>query len=124
MKTNSYRDLIVWQKSMELTVLIYRLTAAFPKDEIYGLTSQMRRAAVSIPSNIAEGYKRAHCGEYLQFLSISDGSAAELDTQLAIADALNYGSGVLKQDINNLLTEVQKMLFSMIRIMKTNKTSG
>lgn len=107
---------------MGLVVLVYRLTTIFPKDELYGLTSQMRRAAVSIPSNIAEGYKRAHCGEYIQFLSIAEGSAAELDTQLTVALTLKYGDNDLIQTATSLITEVQKMLFSMIRVLKDNKT--
>jgi len=82
---NSYRDLIVWQKSIELVIEIYHLTDLFPKSEIYGLTSQMRRCAVSIPSNIAEGYSRKHRQEYIHFIRIALSSGAELETQIVIA---------------------------------------
>jgi four helix bundle protein len=82
---NSFRDLIVWQKSMQLTVVIYGLTKAFPRDELYGLTSQIRRAAVSLPSNIAEGHGRLGTSEYRQFLGIARASNFELQTQLELA---------------------------------------
>ncbi|OGG18508.1 hypothetical protein A2721_01835 [Candidatus Gottesmanbacteria bacterium RIFCSPHIGHO2_01_FULL_47_48] len=114
MKVTSYKDLIVWQKSIELVVLIYRFTADFPKDELYGLTSQMRRCAVSIPSNIAEGWARKGTGEYINSLSVSDGSAAELDTQLIISQRLMCGEGKLREQCQNLLVEVQKMLPKLI----------
>lgn len=83
-----YKDLAVWQKSINFTVEIYKLTQTFPKEELYGLTSQIRRAAVSIPSNIAEGNERNSHKEFNQFLHIALGSAAELDTQLLIAKEL------------------------------------
>ena len=81
----SFRDLQVWQKSMEMTIAVYRLTRDFPRDELYGLTSQMRRSAVSVPSNIAEGQGRLNLGEFRQFLGIARGSNCELQTQLEIA---------------------------------------
>lgn len=90
MKLNSFRDLRVWQLSMELVEIIYRLTQNFPKHEIYGLTSQIQRAAVSVPSNIAEGHTREHTKEFLHHLSIAQASLAELETQLEIAARLNY----------------------------------
>lgn len=114
----SFKDLKVWQKSIELVREIYRVTEKFPKSELYGLTSQLRRAAVSIPSNIAEGYKRRNLGEYLQFLSIADASSAELETQIIIAKDLY--SHIEYTNIASLLTEVQKMLFSLISRLKTN----
>src|SRR3989338_11366185 len=86
---NSYKDLIVWQKSIELVIGIYKMTDKFPKSELYGLTSQIRRAAVSISSNIAEGYTRKHRLEYIQFLRIAFGSG-ELETQIIIAKKLNF----------------------------------
>ena len=86
----SYRDLVVWQKSVELSVEIYKITSKFPKDELYGLVSQMRRSAVSIPSNIAEGKNRGTRKDFAQFLRISYGSGAELETQLEIAHQLQY----------------------------------
>jgi len=88
----SYRDLMVWQKAIELAVLAYRLTEGFPRREIYGLASQMRRAGVSVPSNIAEGYGRASRREYLQFLSIAQGSLKELETQTILAEKLAFAT--------------------------------
>jgi four helix bundle protein len=85
-----HRDLVAWQKAMELVFDIYRLTARFPKEELYGLTSQLRRAAVSVPSNIAEGYGRNSRREFHQFLGHARGSLAEVETQLLIASELNY----------------------------------
>lgn len=90
MRLNSFRDLRVWQLSMELVEIIYRLTQNFPKHEIYGLTSQIQRAAVSVPSNIAEGHTREHTKEFLHHLSIAQASLAELETQLEIAVRLKY----------------------------------
>lgn len=110
----SYRDLIVWQKGLDLVTKIYDTTSQFPKEEIYGLTSQMRHSAVSIPSNIAEGYARKHKQEYIQFLRIAFGSGAELETQVEIAKRLHYISGESTQEIENLLTEVMKMLNKLI----------
>ena len=90
MTIKSYRDLEVWQKAMDLVVVCYEITKEFPKNEIYGLTSQLQRAAVSIPTNIAEGQARQHTKEFIQYLSISYGSVAELETLLQIAENLNY----------------------------------
>ncbi len=113
MSLNSYKDLIVWQKSIKLVKEIYKITSQFPKNELYGLTIQMKRAAISIPSNIAEGYLRKNLREYLQFLRIAYGSSAELETQLIIAKDLyqkiNYEKG------ESLLEEVQKMLNVLIK---------
>lgn len=89
-KIKTFKDLKVWQKGMELVKEIYNITGTFPKDEQYGLTSQMRRAAISIPSNIAEGFRRRYAKEHKQFLSIALGSAAELETQVLIAKDLGY----------------------------------
>jgi four helix bundle protein len=83
--TQSFRDLLMWQRSMQLTVMIYRLTRDFPREELYGLTSQIRRAAVSLPSNNAEGHGRLNSGEFKQFLGVARGSNSELQTQLEIA---------------------------------------
>ncbi|MDO8515753.1 MAG: four helix bundle protein [bacterium] len=107
---NSYKDLIVWQKSIDLVVEIYALTEAFPKTEIYGLTNQMRRAVVSIPSNIAEGYSRKHRPEYMQFIKIAFGSSAELETQLIIGKKLKFVSEERLKKSDELLSEVMKML--------------
>ena len=86
----SFRDLRVWQRGMEVVESVYRATQLFPRQELYGLTSQLRRAAVSIPANIAEGHCRQHIKEYLNFLSIAQGSIAELETELEIACRLKY----------------------------------
>ena len=93
-KINSYQDLEVWQVSMDLVVLCYKVTKNFPSDERYGLTSQIRRSAASIPSNIAEGYGCDQSGSYIQFLKIAQGSARELETQLLIAERV----GILSPD--------------------------
>ncbi len=90
MAIKNYRDLRVWQAGMDLVELVYRLTQTFPAHELYGLTSQMRRAAVSIPSNIAEGHTREHSKEYLHHLSMAQASLAELETQFEIAARLKY----------------------------------
>ncbi|MGA2807306.1 MAG: four helix bundle protein [Terracidiphilus sp.] len=111
----SFRDLLVWQRSMQLTVVIYRLTKDFPREEIYGLTSQIRRSAVSVPSNIAEGQGRLNTGEFRQFLGIARGSNCELQTQLEIARALQFGDIKLLGEAENLAHEVGKMIFSILR---------
>ena len=121
MKLQSYQDLIVWQKSIELTKLIYSFTKTFPKEEVYGLISQMRRAAVAIPSNIAEGYSRNHRGEYIHFLSIAFASAAELETQLIIAKELNYLNIQIFNESYKPLKEVLMMLNKLIRVLKESK---
>ena len=89
-ETQSYKDLLVWQKGISLAKMIYELTRAFPAEEKFGLISQMRRAAVSIPSNIAEGQARHTTGEFVQFVSHAEGSAAELDTQLILSVELDF----------------------------------
>ena len=120
MKITTYKDLIVWQKAMELVKELYLLTERFPKDELYGLVSQMQRAAVAIPSNIAEGYLRGHRKEYVQFLSISIASAAELETQMLICKSLSKFKNLDFSKSDSLLIEVMKMLFVMIRRMNTS----
>lgn len=114
----SYRDLKVWQKAMDMVVNCYKLSQTFPKDEIYGLTSQLRRAAVSVPANIAEGYGRGSRKEYLQFLTIAQGSLKEAETHLMIAQRLEY---VTQAQIESTLIhteEVGKMLGTLIRTLK------
>lgn len=108
MYLKSYKDLIVWQKSIQLVKEVYRLTTNFPKDEIYGLSSQMKRAAISIPSNIAEGYSRKGIKEYSHFLHIAYGSSTELETQIIIAKELY--KNIDYNDAESLLEEVLKML--------------
>jgi len=117
-KINSYKDLIVWQKAVDLVVEIYRLTENFPKSEIYGITSQMRRSAVSMPSNIAEGRRRGSRKDFRQFLIISYGSGAELETQIEIVKKLPFGKSVDFKKADSLLLEVMKMLNKMIINLK------
>ena len=105
-----YKDLHVWQKGMELAKQVYLLTNRFPSEEKFGLISQMRRAAVSVPSNIAEGQARNTTGEFVQFLSHAEGSAAELDTQLRLSIELGYCVVADLSEVFQLLTDVQKML--------------
>lgn len=119
----SYKDLIVWQKSFTLTLSVYKITADFPKSEIWGLSSQMQRAAVSIPSNIAEGYARQSLAEYIHFLKIAFGSGAELETQILIAREINLIDQGRFDEINALLGEVMSMLNSLIRKLKTKKST-
>jgi len=109
----SHKELIVWQKSMKLVKEVFLLTKEFPSSELYGLTSQMRRAAVSVPSNIAEGYGRHSAKEYLHYLTISYGSALELETQLIIAQDLELSQQATFTKSMALLEEVLKMLNKM-----------
>ncbi len=110
----TYKDLIVWQKAMELVVEVYKLTELFPKSEIYGLVSQMRRCVVSIPSNIAEGRRRGSRKDYRHFLLISYGSGAELETQIEIAKRLMFSKSDDFVKIDALLSEIMKMLNRII----------
>jgi four helix bundle protein len=105
-KPRHYKDLLIWQRGMGLAKLIYRLTANFPSEERYGLTSQLRRAAVSIPSNIAEGQTRQGTKEFVQFLSHAQGSLAELETQLLLSIELDFAQ---KSDVDHLLQEIDEM---------------
>ena len=108
------QDLIVWQRAIELTVKIYELTRSFPKEEIYGLTSQMRRASVSVASNIAEGRGRLHRAEFRQFLGLAQGSVFELKTQLTVARRLGMGNCGTLDEAESLSEEVSKMLMAFI----------
>ncbi len=117
----SYRELQVWQRSMELATAVYRLAAGFPRDEVYGLSSQMKRAAVSVASNIAEGYGRLSTGEYRQFLGNARGSTLELQTQFEIARTLGIGDGRLLNEAEELSEQVSKMLYAMIDKLKVTK---
>lgn len=114
-RANSYKDLIVWQRAIELVIVVYELTDQFPKEEIFGLTSQMRRSAVSIPSNIAEGRYRGTKNDYLHFLRVSYGSGAELETQIAIAKKLPKTESFNYSKVDSLSEETMKMLNAMIR---------
>lgn len=111
----SYKELIVWQRAIELVVSVYELTDLYPKEEIYGLTSQMRRSSVSIPSNIAEGRFRGTRKDYLQFLRIAYSSGAELETQIEISKRLSKTRDLDYKKVDSLLEEVMKMLNTIIR---------
>lgn len=113
MKINSYESLIVWQKSMDLVVEVYELVNKFPKEEIYGLVAQMRRCAVSIPSNIAEGSRRGSKKDFRHFILNAYGSGAELETQLKIAKRLSFGVEPDYTRADKLLDEVMRMLNTM-----------
>lgn len=116
-----FHNLKVWEKAHKLVLDVYRATKTFPKDEIYGLTSQMRRAAASIPSNLAEGCGRNSQAELAQFSQIAMGSASELEYQLLLAHDLQYLSDPDYQSLLCGLTEIRRMLNSFIRILRTNQ---
>ncbi len=118
-----YRELKVWQRAVELTVLIYKLTQSFPKSEQYGLSSQMRRASVSVASNIAEGRGRVSGGEFRQFLSIARGSTCELLTQIHVARALEFGTVGALDEAEARSNEVSKMLLSFIQTLSASTRS-
>lgn len=118
-KASGYRDLIVWQKGMTLVKRVYQITTTFPVDERFGLVTQMRRAAVSVPSNIAEGQARHTTGEFIQFVSHAEGSVAELDTQLILAIELGYCTESEVGDVFQLIVELQKMLNALRRQLAT-----
>ena len=119
-KVKTYRDLLVWQQGMELCRIIYRLSRSFPKEEVYGLTSQMRRAAVSVPSNIAEGHARDSRAEYLRFLSIATGSLSELQTQIMIANDLGYLSPKDYLATEDLIDKTLRMTRNLQLALKGN----
>ena len=117
----NYKELKVWQKSYELCLEIYRITAKFPREEIYGLTAQLRRSAISIPSNIAEGYGRRTTPDYIRMLYISYGSVCELETQILLAGDLDL---IEKGDLGTLkgqIAEIERMLKALIKSLE-NKT--
>ena len=109
-KTRSYKDLVVWQKGISLAKLVYRLTQQFPPEEKFGIVAQMRRAAVSIPSNIAEGQARHTTGEFIQFISHAEGSVAELDTQLILATELAFCQETDARSGFELIDALRRML--------------
>lgn len=115
MGLQSYRDLTAWQRSMDLVVEVYRITRLLPKEELFSLTSQMRRAATSIPSNIAEGYGRLHRKEYVNHLSIARGSLLEVETQIQIAVRLEYIGREQARAAWNLSQEVGRLLNGLMR---------
>jgi four helix bundle protein len=115
---HSFRDLVVWQKSVVLVTEIYRLSKKFPKEEVFGLTSQIRRAAVSIPSNIAEGRGKSSKGEFQQFLHHSRGSLAEVETQIVIAQNLGYLNAADAEPVIEIIAEVGRLLHGLLTSLK------
>jgi four helix bundle protein len=118
-KPRSYRDLLVWQKGIEPAKAVYHVTKQFPVDERFGLISQIRRSAVSIPSNIAEGQARRTTGEFLQFISYAEGSIAEIDTQLFLAVELGLVTADQVADCFNLIGDLRRMLNGLRRKLDT-----
>ena len=116
----TFRDLQVWQRSMELTAAVYRLTQHFPREEAFGLTSQLRRSAISIPSNIAEGHGRMNPREFKHFLLIARGSNSELETQLELSGVLGFADARMLKQANDLSVEVGKMLFAFLVNLKNS----
>ena len=116
----SFRDLLVWQKAMRLVTQLYQLSSDFPKDELYGLTSQLRRAAVSVPSHIAEGYGRYSTPDYIRLLQIALGSLYELQTQVEIAANLVYISRSTCDETIGKATEIEKMLIALVRKLRAS----
>jgi four helix bundle protein len=110
---NNYKELNIWRKSVDLAVKIYQVTKGFPKEEQYGLTSQMRRSAVSIPSNIAEGAGRNSKKDFANFLAISNGSSCEVDTQLIIARRVDLIDQEILESLQSEISEIQKMSWSL-----------
>ena len=118
----SFRDLQIWRKSMELTVDIYRLTKAFPREESFGLTAQLRRSAISIPSNVAEGHGRMNPREFRRFLLIARGSNSELQTQLELAVALRLADPQSVKNALSLSSDVENMLFALLNRLRNNSS--
>src|SRR5436309_1291074 len=110
MEIKSFRDLIAWQKAMDYVIMVYRLTAKFPREELYALTSQLRRSAVSVPSNIAEGHGRQSMREFLNFLSVAYGSLNESQTQVLIAERLEYCDAQQATELFNASCEVGRLI--------------
>jgi four helix bundle protein len=122
MSVKSFRELVVWQKAMDLIVEIYAITKSFPREELFGLSSQIKRCSISIASNIAEGSKRSTRKDYRNFLYIAYGSSAELQTQIEVAYRLNYINENINEQLQTKINEIAKMLYAMIN--KLQVTSG
>jgi four helix bundle protein len=118
---DSFKDLVVWQRSVQLSLAIYKLTQSLPDSERFGLTNQLRRASVSIASNIAEGYGRSTKGEYLLFLGHARGSNCEVQTQLVISDGLGFGKTPVRREAEGLSEEVSRMLVAIMSKLKQRK---
>lgn len=117
----SHKDLDVWKRSIELSIEVYRISGSFPKEEIYGITSQMRRASVSIASNIAEGAARRTDKDFIHFLHMALGSASVLDTQIEIVIKVGYADCVTMKELQNKVGVVSKMLYGLIRSVENKR---
>ena len=115
---NSFKDLVVWQRAVQMCLAIYKVTSTFPASEQFGLTNQLRRASVSVASNIAEGYGRSTKGEYVLFLGHARGSNCELQTQLIISENLGFGSQAAHREARRLSEEVSRMLATILKKLK------
>jgi len=121
MAIKSYKDLNIWNKGIDIASGIYKITPRFPKEEAYGLSSQMKRSAVSIPSNIAEGFSRQHNNEYKQFLYVAVGSCAELETHLVISMNQGYISKNEYDELSRMVDHEARMIMSMVKSIKLNQ---
>ena len=121
MRVRSYRDLVAWQKSLDLVLEVYRCTQTFPKTEMYGLVSQLRRAAVSVPSNIAEGHARLSTGEFKQFLGHALGSLMEVETQILIAQGLGYVEAGASTGLLERTAEIGKVVNGLLRSLSPRR---
>ena len=115
----NFRDLLIWQKAMDLVERIYRVTQGFPKEELYGMTSQIRRSAISVPSNISEGHARRSTKAYLSFLSVAYGSLAELETQLILCNRLGYLRDESSEELLSLSAEIGRMINGLINSLSS-----
>jgi len=118
MALKDYRELIVWQRAVDLVEMVYRMTAGFPKTEVYALTSQIRRAAVSIPSNVAEGQGRRTTRDFLYFLSVANGSVKEVETQVIVSERLGYLDEPKKSQLIDLTTEVGRLISGLTKSLE------
>ncbi len=123
-KIKGYKDLIAWQKAMDLVEAVYRASRSFPAEERFGLASQIRRASVSVPSNIAEGYSRPGRNDYVRFLDIARGSANEIETQLLIAKRLGFVKREQLIGILDLVEEVQRILKGLVNSLRSSKKTN
>jgi four helix bundle protein len=121
MALTHYRELILWQRAMELVLEIYRVTQQFPPTEVYGLSNQLRRAAVSIPSNIAEGQGRGGATDFAHYLRIANGSRQEVETQLMIAQRLGYIQAATMENVTMLIEETGRLLSGLLKSIASNK---
>ena len=114
-----FKDLLVWQKAYKFVLMIYQETKSFPKEELFGMTSQLRRAVVSVPANIAEGHERQYRKEYVQFLSVAKGSLGEVETYLLLAKDFGYTETIRFRELEAMRTEIAKMLRGLINSLKS-----